>query len=201
MDNHQIRDALASAFLDAELTVRVVNARSTESIYLTASDGNMPYTVRIANHKNSRKFSTVDDYWIDTTRADVTPYINGALRGAAKRFGRSVREYVPPVVQEPVKSPEISSEVRTRYSDKPENNLIALAQFYVEHEFTPFVFTWARQEMVDYEATRDDGPEEVEVPVNDQKGVIQRFLETDEAFLWILLSGLALIGCLITLLR
>lgn len=128
MNNKEIRDALASAFFDAELTVRVVYAKSTNSVYITASDGKLPYTIRIANHRASRHYSTITDYWIDTTVKNVPFRINEAIRGAAERFKRSIPEYIPPIVVAPSEEMVQNSDT---YSDKPENNLIDLAQFYL----------------------------------------------------------------------
>lgn len=139
MNKREIRDALASAFLDAELTVRVVNARSTDSIYVTASNGAMPYTVRIANHKSSRRFSAVDDYWIDTTKEHLSMYINAALKGAAMRFSVLITEYVPAVVK--VEEPEQVAEKVTKASDYADKfyqdkrpGMINLEQYYLSSQ-------------------------------------------------------------------
>lgn len=141
MNNKEIRDALASAFLDAELTVRVVYARSTESWYLTASNGTMPYMVRIANHANSRRFSAVDDYWIDTTKDHLPMYINAAIKGAAMRFKIAIPEYVPKVVPVAQVAPEVVSEKCEQtsdystkfYQDNPQN-MINLEQYYLSSQ-------------------------------------------------------------------
>jgi hypothetical protein len=99
MNSKEIRNVLASAFLDAELGVRVINSHSTSSLYLTASNDRMPFTVRIANHRNSSRFSTVHDYWIDTSKEDTVSQINRALQAASKRFNVSISEYqAEPVV-------------------------------------------------------------------------------------------------------
>jgi hypothetical protein len=137
MNGREIRDALSSAFLDAELGVRVVHAKATDSIYLTANDGKLPYTVRIANHNSSRQYTKVHDYWIDTTKDDIPRFINAAIQGAAKRFGIEMPEYVPKVVMPEVveDASEKPVQISDTYAIQPPLNLIDLATFYVNEGF------------------------------------------------------------------
>jgi hypothetical protein len=131
MNNREIRDALASVFLEVELNVRVKHARSTNSVYLTVSNSDTSYIIRIANHNGSPRFSKIYDSWIDTSKKNVVPYINSAIQCAAHRFGISIKEVVPeekpeePVSEEVVQSPDIGI--------KPiAQNFISLAQYYVK---------------------------------------------------------------------
>jgi hypothetical protein len=139
MNHREIRDALASVFLEVELTVRVKHARSTNSVYLTVSNGHgsLAYVIRIANHASSRKFSKIDDYWIDGSKRNVVPDINAAIQGAARRLGVYIGEVVPeePI---PVKEEAKVSEKITQVSDYsnqlvPEvsQSMINLEQYYL----------------------------------------------------------------------
>ncbi len=100
MNNRQIRDALSSAFIEAELSVRVKHARSTDSVYMTVSSAEASYVIRIANHEASYKFSKIEDYWVDTSKSNVIPYINAVIKGGSRRFGISIPEFVPEVREE-----------------------------------------------------------------------------------------------------
>jgi hypothetical protein len=126
MNSKEIRNVLTSAFLDAELGVRVINSHSTSSLYLTASNDRMPFTVRVANHRNSPRFSTVHDYWIDTSKEDTVSQINRALQAASKRFNIPIPAYqTEPVVAAPaVKNVGKSS---VNYSMAVPQNLIDVA--------------------------------------------------------------------------
>lgn len=143
MNNREIRDALASAFLEVELTVRVKHARSTNSVYLTVSNshgslvyghGSLAYVIRISDHPSSRRFSKIDDFWIDTSRKNVVPMMNEAIKGAAHRLGVVVQEVVP---EEKQRVEEKSEEcVQTSdYSNQlvPEvsQSMINLEQYYL----------------------------------------------------------------------
>lgn len=137
MNHREIRDALASVFLEVELTVRVKHARSTDSVYLYISNGHgsLAYVIRIANHPSSRKFSKIDDYWIDGSKLNVIPDINTAIQGAARRLGVHISEVVPEVVQEA--SVVVSEEVvqvsdysNQSYRDHPPG-MINLEQYYL----------------------------------------------------------------------
>jgi hypothetical protein len=79
------------------LTVKVKHARSTNSVYVTVSNGHgsLAYVIRIADHKSSVKFSKIDDYWINASKPSVIPDINAAIQGAARRLGMYIGEVVP----------------------------------------------------------------------------------------------------------
>jgi hypothetical protein len=146
MNNREICDALASVFLEVELTVRLKHARSTDSVYMTVSNDSRSYVIRITNHAASHKYSKIYDYWIDTSRRDVIPFIDAAIQGAAKRFNMSITEVVPEklepvtvrdeVVKEEVK--EVVSEKCVQTSDYSTNfyqenrrSMINLEQYYL----------------------------------------------------------------------
>lgn len=142
MNHREIQDALASVFLEAELTVRVKHARSTNSVYLTVSNGHtsLAYVIRIANHPSSRKFSKIDDYWIDGSKRNVIPDIDAAIQGASHRLGVTISEVVPEKPQ-PVEQyylPEVASEEPVQTSDysgrfyaEDRPGMINLEQYYL----------------------------------------------------------------------
>jgi hypothetical protein len=144
MNNREICDALASIFLDVELTVRLKHARSTDSVYMTVSNDSRSYVIRITNHAASHKYSKIYDYWIDTSKQYVIPSIDAAIQGAAKRFNMSITEVVPeklePVtVKEDVK--EVVSEKCVQTSDYSTNfyqenrrSMINLEQYYLSSQ-------------------------------------------------------------------
>jgi hypothetical protein len=140
MNHREIRDALASVFLEVELSVRVKHARSTNSVYLTVSNGHssLAYVIRIANHPSSRKFSKIDDYWIDGSKPNVVPDMNAAIQGAAKRFGVPISEVVPELSKPVEGVREVVSEKVVQISDYsnqlcPEvsQSMINLEQYYL----------------------------------------------------------------------
>jgi hypothetical protein len=141
MNNREIRDALASVFLEVELTVRVKHARSTNSVYVTVSNGHgsLAYVIRIANHPSSRKHSKIDDYWIDASKRNVVPDINAAIQGAASRLGVRIAEVVPEEpqpVEEKLKT-EVSEEAvqtsdySTKFYQDDRQSMINLEQYYL----------------------------------------------------------------------
>jgi hypothetical protein len=139
MNHRQIRDALASVFIEVELTVKVKHARSTNSVYLTVSNGSssLAYVIRIADHKSSVKYSKIDDYWINASKPNVVPDINAAIQGAARRFGVYIGEVVPEQPQR-VEDTEVVSEKVVQTSDysnqlcpPPRQSMINLEQYYL----------------------------------------------------------------------
>lgn len=139
MNNRQILDALAGVFLESELTVRAKHARSTNSVYLTVSNGSgsLAYVIRIADHNSSQKFSKIDDYWIDTSKTNVVPRMNAAVQGAARRLGVAIKEVIP---EEP-NPVEVVSEKCIQTSDYsnqlvPEvsQSVINLEQYYLSSQ-------------------------------------------------------------------
>jgi hypothetical protein len=139
MNHRQIRDALASVFLEVELTVKVKHARSTNSVYLTVSNGHgsLAYVIRIADHRSSVKFSKIDDYWIDASKSNVVQDINAAIQGVARRLGVYIGEVVPEETQvEAEKLDSASEEVvhtpdySNRFYLDSTHGVINLEQYY-----------------------------------------------------------------------
>ena len=139
MNHREIRDALASVFLEVELTVKVKHARSTNSVYVTVSNGHgsLAYVIRIADHKSSVKFSKIDDYWINASKPNVVPDINAAIQGAARRLGVYIGEVVPEEPQS-VEESEVVSEKVVQTSDysggfysEGSPGMINLEQYYL----------------------------------------------------------------------
>jgi hypothetical protein len=139
VNHREIRDALASVFIEVELTVKVKHARSTNSVYMTVSNGHgsLAYVIRIADHKSSVKFSKIDDYWIDASKPNVVPDINTAIQGAGKRLGVFIKEVVPEEPQPVEQSEGVSEKVvqTSDYSNQlcPEvsQSMINLEQYYL----------------------------------------------------------------------
>jgi hypothetical protein len=158
VNHREIRNALASVFIEVELTVKVKHARSTNSVYLTVSNGasSLAYVIRIADHKSSVKYSKIDDYWINASKPNVVPDINAAIQGAARRLGVYIGEVVPEETQ-PVEESEVVSEkvVQTsNYSNQlcPEvsQSMINMEQYYLtsqgfvnEIDNNPEIKKWA----------------------------------------------------------
>jgi hypothetical protein len=139
MNHREIRDTLASVFLEVELTVRVKHARSTNSVYLTVSSGSgaLAYVIRIADHPSSVKYSKIDDYWINASKPNVVPDINTAIQGAALRLNTQISEVVPEpfqttdVVESVPEEGQQNSDYSTKFYQDNQNRMINLEQYYL----------------------------------------------------------------------
>lgn len=139
MTNEEAMLALGGAFLRADLQVKVIHSRSSESIYMNISRGEgMPFVVRIANHKTPSKSF---DFWIDTSHEKVVDHINSVIRKIAYKLGReaftisqnSNQEAKDEVLEELPK-------VEKTYSDgKLSNNLLSLANWYLREDRPVFI--------------------------------------------------------------
>lgn len=137
MTNEEAMLALGGAFLRADLQVKVIHARSSESVYMNVSNGNgMPVVVRIANHKTPNKSF---DFWIDTSHKLVCDHINSVIRKVAYKFGREAFTLTALVeVVEPVNPQSVDDRPQIEDSVAPVN-LFSLAAWYLREDRPVFV--------------------------------------------------------------
>lgn len=126
--------------MKADLQVKVIHARSSESVYMNVSNGNgMPIVIRIANHKTGSKSF---DFWIDTSHEKLVDHINSVIRKVAYKFGREVFAISQNFNQEAKeKVLEELPKVENTYSGgKLSNNILSLANWYLREDKPVFVY-------------------------------------------------------------
>lgn len=139
MTNEDAMLALGGAFLRADLQVKVIHARSSESIYMNVSSGNgMPVVIRIANHKTGSKSF---DFWIDTSHKLVHDHVNSVIRKVAYKFGREAFTISQNSNQEDREEvlEELQKVEKTYSGGKLPNNLLSLANWHLREDRPVFV--------------------------------------------------------------
>ena len=140
MTNEEAMLALGGAFLRADLQVKVIHSRSSESVYMNISKGEgMPLVIRIANHKTPNKSF---DFWIDTSHKKVVDHVNSVIRKVTYKFGREAFTISQNSNQEAKEEvlEELPKVEKTYSGGKLSNNLLSFANWYLREDKPVFVY-------------------------------------------------------------